>query len=590
MANASLPEPMTMESQYTSAGVAERELIEPGELEEVLQISAAFEKTLRVFRLYPSNNKIFIDFTDDLVTRFRNFLADRHELPLDIAEHRFLYRQNVVYEEADPERSIPMRLYRDAIRRIVFYEGMEKAELLDFLDVVTRPIAPESIDDDLVTLLWEKDFSHLSYFVLDDPGGDETEPDLSRDVKQAPEDPESGGGLSSAAPSKRERYIAPRLSAQSLSTVMTITDHDLETVERMIAHENARDLRHDLTTLLFELLELDTALEAFARVISLLGQLVRGWLEAGELREATDVLRRFRDMIHTAPSGEHAGHVREALDRSVDPGILRSVARLLESPTVKGANEFTAFFRLVGPVAIPALVETLPRARNPQQVTAILADLAREEPERLLARLEDANPAVLRSVVSVLGSMEDPEIAPRLLPHLDHPAVAVRLEVVRSLARLGGDPGKAGLLRGLSDPDYQVRVHALRCIDEMHVVGILPDLMEMTASREFANRKLYEKQEHFRAIARLGGEDVLPFLEDTIDARGFLRYSRSEEVRACATAAIAEIPGALSRNLLELYSRSSSRAVREAAGIALRRVRTEAAERAAEEAGKRREP
>ena len=181
----------------------EEDLIElsPGELEGVDSIFGWVEKTARVFQIYPENNKIFIDFTEGLAQSFTGFLRQHGELDLVVEENLFLYAGRTVYDEPNRAKSLSMRLFRDGIRKIVFYEGLTKREVLDFLDALTRPVSTGDLDDDIVTLLWSKDFEHFSYYVLDDPGaaGGETgiEADLSGAVKRSGEEDTLG-----AAPSK----------------------------------------------------------------------------------------------------------------------------------------------------------------------------------------------------------------------------------------------------------------------------------------------------------------------------------------------------------------------------------------------------
>jgi HEAT repeat protein len=145
------------------------------------------------------------------------------------------------------------------------------------------------------------------------------------------------------------------------------------------------------------------------------------------------------------------------------------------------------------------------------------------------------------------------------------------------MASLGGETGEKGLRAALSDREYQVRIHALRCIEELGLVSLRPVLEEMVEGRDFQARNLYEKQEVFRTIARLGGEDAIPFLDRMIEKRGLFRKSVSEEVRVSATSALGWIPGGTAKERLLHLARHGSKAVREAAEIAIRRIRGDAA-------------
>ena len=46
--------------------------------------------------------------------------------------------------------------------------GLDNSELLSFLDALNTNLDPEKTDDDMVTLLWEKNLQHITYFVIDE--------------------------------------------------------------------------------------------------------------------------------------------------------------------------------------------------------------------------------------------------------------------------------------------------------------------------------------------------------------------------------------------------------------------------------------
>ena len=66
------------------------------------------------------------------------------------------------------KESLAFLFYRDGIREIRFHKGLEAREVYDFLSIVRKSDLVNRMEDDLVTLLWEKDFSHISFTSLDD--------------------------------------------------------------------------------------------------------------------------------------------------------------------------------------------------------------------------------------------------------------------------------------------------------------------------------------------------------------------------------------------------------------------------------------
>ena len=48
----------------------------------------------------------------------------------------------------------------------MFQEGLPSDQLEDFLTVLGAALESSALEDDLVTLLWEQEFSHISYAYL----------------------------------------------------------------------------------------------------------------------------------------------------------------------------------------------------------------------------------------------------------------------------------------------------------------------------------------------------------------------------------------------------------------------------------------
>ena len=52
-----------------------------------------------------------------------------------------------------------MFFFRDGIRELQFRDGLTQQELEEFLKIITLDFEREAVDDDIVTLLWEKGLS-----------------------------------------------------------------------------------------------------------------------------------------------------------------------------------------------------------------------------------------------------------------------------------------------------------------------------------------------------------------------------------------------------------------------------------------------
>ena len=154
----------------TTSQTEETVQVPESELKAVRDLLLGLMKTKRAFEMYPANNPILVKFQDDLNRMFDEFFEGLDRLSLLIRQQEISYKGQTVYKSGEKDESLSLLFYKDGLREITFTQGFSREELMDFMDVIrTRPdAAGENWDDDIVTLLWEKDFMHLRYYVVEE--------------------------------------------------------------------------------------------------------------------------------------------------------------------------------------------------------------------------------------------------------------------------------------------------------------------------------------------------------------------------------------------------------------------------------------
>lgn len=127
-----------------------------------------FVKTIKAFRLYPPENPTLVGFIDQVYRKFQLFLNRYHYFILKIEENKLSFRGVTLYENPDLKTSLAFQLYKDGLRELRFMEGLEEGEVDGLIDIMKRSDSINKMEDDLVTLMWEKDFIHISYLATDE--------------------------------------------------------------------------------------------------------------------------------------------------------------------------------------------------------------------------------------------------------------------------------------------------------------------------------------------------------------------------------------------------------------------------------------
>ncbi len=133
-------------------------------------------RAARSFLFYDAHNEAVTRFLEELRLAFDDYCHRFGDLDLSIAADaiRLGKEGEVIYREADRERSLAFRLYRDGVRRLLIRGRVEWEDLVALLEVLSvRYTGLRQQEDDMVTLLRRADFEAIEItavqgFVSDD--------------------------------------------------------------------------------------------------------------------------------------------------------------------------------------------------------------------------------------------------------------------------------------------------------------------------------------------------------------------------------------------------------------------------------------
>jgi HEAT repeat protein len=243
-----------------------------------------------------------------------------------------------------------------------------------------------------------------------------------------------------------------------LSLTEQIPSEEIETglgrnVLRELVHVEERDVR-------------------FRRLLRIWSGKVAATVRQGDLVEARSWLESVLKEPTYAPSRE--GEVREALVAMVNPDLIESLVHHLGDPekTAAGAKLLEAW----GTPVLDRLVEHLADEEDPGRrriLIDLLVKVSAQDHSPLLRHLNDGRWYVVRNLATILGRSGKADVGPRLVSlaakHSDH---RVRVEALRSLARLPGTPGIEAALDALADKNQRVRQAALTVLKSSEDPGI----------------------------------------------------------------------------------------------------------------------
>ena len=147
----------------------EDELDEPSfPVNFVTDLLKAFVKAVRAHQLYLPNNPMHARSLEAVKEAFSAIWKHTDELDLQIVETQLKWEGRVVLDEGErTSDNMAWLLYKDGIRELKMMKGFEEEELGTFFNLLQAVRKATDEDDDLLTLMWEREFVTLQYRYVD---------------------------------------------------------------------------------------------------------------------------------------------------------------------------------------------------------------------------------------------------------------------------------------------------------------------------------------------------------------------------------------------------------------------------------------
>ncbi|MCJ7577901.1 MAG: HEAT repeat domain-containing protein [candidate division Zixibacteria bacterium] len=544
-------------------------------------------KTLRSLLLYPKNNPIPKEFKRKLYQNFSDFLNSNEELKLEVKQSQFLYQGRIVYEEEEREQGITYALHKDGVRELVFIKELEQEELTHFLETLEIGLKSKDLEQDLVTLLWEKDFNHIKYLVVDDL--------LDVDVPHAediPDDWDFNHLLhSEIALSHEENPSSEQKTHQNeeetkklLEKLKEFSAEEIEKIHKLLELDEYSRLLDDFFTILGEILITEENISEFDELVKSIERTLYSLINVGDFDSASKIIRRLRRFEQATRdsstqadlrSQRKAERIKKAIDQAGEEEKLRSVGLVLnekESIDLSKAKEYLLSLNWNSISPILHLLRELKHLPARKIVCQVLEEVGKDHLGIVGQGVYDSLWYVVRNVALVLGRIGKEEGVKFLKNIINHPDFRVRKEVITSLTKIGGTEAQALLVSALDDEDRGIRLLACRGLAQRKEKGALPTLMKIIQSAPFIDEPAEEKKQLFESLAIIGEDEVIPFLKKLVCKRNWLKRDKHNETRIFAIRAFGFIKTQKAGETLKELSQKRNKVIRQACQSALRKM------------------
>ncbi|NIR14876.1 MAG: HEAT repeat domain-containing protein, partial [Desulfobacterales bacterium] len=402
-----------------------------------------------------------------------------------------------------------------------------------FLEIISVDFDSEDIEDDIITLLWEKDFQHIRYTV-DETSLLEDEEYLEKATKEAKEGTMEEDNISSAY-----HEAIGEEDVEELPPVQ-IGEDDLKALASEIQNFS-RDKIPKLTDILFDMLYLAETFEEFKDITRIISNSVEYSVRHGNVKGAYQILRRTQELLDKSGNPDLKKHLGMVFTQAGSPPLIKALGELLDSKEGIDENLFANYTSLLSVNAIPSFISLLGELESisgRKNTINSLSILGKKDLTTLLKGLRDSRWFVVRNIIHVLRRIGDRRALDPLIKAVEHPDKRVRKEVIKTLGEFGGENAVMTIQPFIDDPDKNIRITAARAMSVTGSEYAKVAIIEKLSERKTQNADFEEIKELFEILTRWNDEDVLNFILGIVSKNPFLGRSRYNTYKAGAAYAL----------------------------------------------------
>jgi len=543
----------------------------------VLSIISAF----KAYSLYPDDHAVSRKNLAKLEDDLASFLQEYETLRLDTSRNSFFYKEELLFEGQAEESNPAYLLTRDGLEYIELVSGIPTHEISALLSILNRHRNPfEESGGDIVTSMWQENFSHILYEEVDifalesfqfdlssfkvtpaakrgDAEAGDTVPPVPAHDGPAPDllgrqKPETAGqeNIAAADDSPQPGPLEPLpegphnmyLTERGIK-LLSISPEEEKMLSDLVYEEEHKDFSTDIIDVLLIILAVQKNKVNFAQVLDFLEFTFFDTMTKGEfhltykLLKNIDIIRRQlkTNKPWIIPLLDNFMHSISAKDKFADVSWVRD-ADCLRQHTPNLENLWPVLRILapeiiftLGPLAGRIQVDNV-HVRN--ELIEILESKAKDDPDKLYTLMAGSDAQVNLLLAPVLRNLLNKDAGRIYLQMTHHSSADVRKVGIDGYMMTESNPDFEKLFHLLGDEDLLVRDRIMTYLVNAGAETaeeMLIRFLGQPAMMNFSDEK--HIFEYYRALASCGSDKSLPFLERTLlDSKISDMFSNSNAV------------------------------------------------------------
>ncbi len=617
---------MTPEDKTSERATEERE-VDSQAILKAKELILALANTISALKIFPAHHASAVHFRQDFISKLKSFLDDYQKFELEIGEFAFFFQGKQIYQDEISSKSLPFFFYKDGLRLLVLYQGMDDQEINELLDLIRQESAKPAEESDFVNALWLKDLPNVQYYAPEEfiesrileeraetlskkglqiipqelanqvvdikvdreklfSGQIELKPEERQALEKFKEDdlpelPETWQQTMNFIETTKSEAEADESETQKKaqqtpsSDMLILSSEDQETLQRLIEKNRHLSPEEEFLNLMMEILALENDLEQFKTNLNILRDFYQENIKSGNFKIPIIMDRKIRDLkpIVAADQPDKIPLLEDFLASSSSLKILDEIRKLVDQKVELNYEALYDYLSQFGETALPFLAELFEKIDQPDfraKIKNHVRQKLEETPQLAPAFIDDLKPALTEAVIEIMSTLPAKKIIPQFSTFITLSNQALKLKAIEALSSFNEEMANKILLGFMNDPDSQVRLKATTSLKFLGDTTRLQQLMKDIFTPQFRKKSFEEKKALFEFIGRTRRAEAFSFLKKVFLKKSF-RPSITE-LRVCAVAGLEAMGTKDAVDLLRRGERFLRRRVREAVAEALVRL------------------
>ncbi len=519
--------------------------------DQALDRAAAFyntlDKVIRASKLYQGEGDLLDRMMGDLEKRGLD-LVQNGPVTVRVASFGLVYQGHPL--APDEKRVVYLfNLFCDGVRELTILDGIDREELEGLVEVLSSDLRTN--DDDLVTMLWKRQFRHVRYYAADTfAAGMEIgmDGDLVLASSQRPGQFVSEGEGEEVTLSPDDiRLLAGEGHLewiQEATAPLEATGKVAQVAERIRAAFRRPDDVRRFVALGLEQGGGGEGAQASALLLGMLDDLV--------YQGRSDQVAGMIEALLAADEGRAAAAQLHAL---VEPQRLERLAAAANRNGAPLAPLMKPLVQRLGRSMVP-LLKDLDHGEVQSALHAALAEEGHDLTTFYAKQLDETDDATVLHAIESLGQVATPEAVLALCGVLSRNSKELRRAALEAMVGKYHPEARIALARALKDPDRDNRLLALEVIrisgDNRMTWGLLSAVKEL----RFAEKDQEEQAAYYRALASFQDDRTVAHFQEILSRKNLTRSKGVVSAQLLAVNALAEVGTSKARETLKAFENS----------------------------------